>query len=422
MCWIEPASCFAILRSNTRIEAWRIVKGALRLIKSVDSDISDAVGLVTLDSTSVLCYGSSGTTRSFCMIDDVSSGSPMSAISLDVRGPVEYAAYKDNIFASGGNNNDVQLWDVSTGTRKWAAKNVPHDEVRLAVPIWITAISFFSAESTCGSNVIATGTAYKHVRLYDIRVKRQPILSWEVGEFRVTRVRAVSPYGDAGPATVCIADCGGNMHCRDIRTGKVTTTYGSAGGSFRDVSLAVTEAGEDGSMVASVSLDRYLRLHEVGRSELVYKAYLKNRLNCCLCVGDEGRGGPDGSSVGDDDVLQEYVDSDDDQEEDEESGDDEDENEEGEEGDGSGEEEEDGDGLEQGMDSESASEEEEEQEEEDDEEDSDSDSDSEESELEEEEKAVGKGGKKRGSAVKGGTSSKPLPPAASGNSKKRRVR
>lgn len=325
MCWLTPADCFVLLRCNTRIEAWQIVKGSLKIIKNIDSDISDAVGLVALDNCTVLCYGSSGTTRSYCIVDGITSQSPTNSISLNVRGPVECASYKDNAFASGGNNNDVQLWDVSTGTRKWSAKNVPHDEVRLAVPIWITAISFFSAESTCGSNVIATGTAYKHVRLYDVRVKRQPIFSWEVGEYRVTRVQAISPYADTGPATVCIADCGGNMHCRDVRTGRVTTTYGSSGGSVRDVSLALTASGENSDMLASVSLDRYLRIHEVGRSELIYKAYLKTRLNCCLCVDEEGRmSRRDSSLVGDDDVVQEYVDSDESGDEEEENSEDDD--------------------------------------------------------------------------------------------------
>ena len=313
-----PGDTFALLRCNSQIELWKVLKSTLELVKTISSEIDDAIGLVPLDDSTVLCYGASGVTKAHHLLDESSSSLENVSSLFQVRGPLERAAFKDGFFACGGRQNDLQVWDIATGTRTWSAKNVPHDEVRLAVPIWITDVSFFTTDSVGGSNIIATGTAHKHVRLYDVRTKRQPIFSWEVGDYRVTRVLPLSPYSADGVASVCITDSGGSMHIRDMRTGRVTTSYGSAGGSIRAAELG----GDD--VIASVSLDRYLRLHEVGKSALVFKAYLKNRLSCCLCMPGGAVNGErrshsvdseyDESSIGDADVIQSYVDSDEEEE------------------------------------------------------------------------------------------------------------
>ncbi len=56
------------------------------------------------------------------------------------------------------------------------AKNVPQDKLRLRVPVWITCLSFLGAD-----NKVVTGTAYKHMRVYDTKADRRPIMSIDIG-------------------------------------------------------------------------------------------------------------------------------------------------------------------------------------------------------------------------------------------------
>ena len=56
------------------------------------------------------------------------------------------------------------------------AKNVSQDKLRVRVPIWITCLSFLATD-----NKVVTGTAYKHMRIYDTKADRRPIMSIDIG-------------------------------------------------------------------------------------------------------------------------------------------------------------------------------------------------------------------------------------------------
>lgn len=134
------------------------------------------------------------------------------------------------------------MWDIVTKQLVWKAKNVPHDEVRLEVPIWITGIAFIptgasdvTAPSDCTGNIIATGTCHKHIRLYDTRMQRQPCQSWGTGDFRVTNV--VPSYQHE--QHVYVTDCAGGVLMYDMRNGRRIRTLDGFDGSIRDIAHEV---------------------------------------------------------------------------------------------------------------------------------------------------------------------------------------
>ena len=81
-----------------------------------------------------------------------------------------------NQVATGGKEHDLQIWDLTRldGGPIFRAKNVPHDNLELRVPIWLTDVCFPDNQS---SNQVAVVSRYGHIRLYDTRgTQRRPIL------------------------------------------------------------------------------------------------------------------------------------------------------------------------------------------------------------------------------------------------------
>ena len=44
------------------------------------------------------------------------------------------------VFATGGREKDLTVWDVVTQKQVFAARNVKHDKLDMKVPIWITDV------------------------------------------------------------------------------------------------------------------------------------------------------------------------------------------------------------------------------------------------------------------------------------------
>ena len=196
MHWVVYGVSLCVCRVNGDVEMWDVVEDGTVLRKSHDvmSGLPEGTAI-----RSVGCCGRSQTCSSsvlytedgqICVkvMDEASSS--RAGGSFATSGPVETAASSTSHTLFGGRENDVKLWDLSTGECTWQAKNVPHDEVRLRVPVWIAGVAFFDAdESTGHSDIIVTGTGYRQIRMYDVRVQRQPVLSIDTGnEFKFTRV------------------------------------------------------------------------------------------------------------------------------------------------------------------------------------------------------------------------------------------
>ncbi len=68
----------------------------------------------------------------------------------------------------------IQLWDVGKETRVWKARNVPHDELNMPVPMHDTD---FCCDPTNPLHSFVCCTADGHLREYDRRVKARPVIN-----------------------------------------------------------------------------------------------------------------------------------------------------------------------------------------------------------------------------------------------------
>ncbi len=226
--------------------------------------------------------------------------------------------------------------------------------------MWTTSIQFLhtptsalaSSSSSDGSsiptNLVATGTAYKQVQIYDVRISssssastRRPVLYTpeHLLTHRITTLCQL-PNGN----TLAVGDTTGDCHLLDMRkfhSGKQFTAKNikrakeeiglgrlvGPGGSIRQLAMHPTLP-----YLACVGLDRKLWTWDVTKRKMMDCIYLRQRLNCLLfCddgswkdVDDEGApGGEDGD--GDrgqydegveegemEDEVEDYIDSDED--------------------------------------------------------------------------------------------------------------
>lgn len=158
---------------------------------------------------------------------------------------------------------------------------MPNDFLNLEVPIHIRDLQFMNAEG----NTIATATHYHQIRIYDTKAQRRPVHDWEVGKHPLTTLRV------GGEHQLLYADTMSNVGMIDVRTGRVAA-------HFKGFSGAATDLVALGNHhVASVSLDRFLRVHEMTSTfrQLEHKVYLKQRLSCILY--DEDYKHPDSEEV-----------------------------------------------------------------------------------------------------------------------------
>ena len=229
--------------------------------------------------------------------------------------------------------------------------------------MWTTSIQFLhtptSAISTdIPSNLLATGSAYKQVQIYDIRVSssgggggaatstRRPVLYTpdELLSHRITSICQLNNNGN----TIAVGDTIGDVHLLDMRkmhSGKPShrsrynnNTSSSKHKAKEEIGLGRL-VGPGGSIkqlyvhptlpiLSCVGLDRKVWTYDVNRHKMIDCIYLKQRLNCMLVCDDESWNvtndeEENGSMNVDDDLevedeVEDYVNSGDDEEEEEE--------------------------------------------------------------------------------------------------------
>ena len=232
--------------------------------------------------------------------------------------------------------------------------------------MWTTSIQFLHTPTSAissdnPSNLLATGSAYKQVQIYDIRVSsgggsgatstRRPVLYTpdELLSHRITSICQLNNNGN----TIAVGDTIGDVHLLDMRkmhSGKPShrSRYNTASSSSKhkakeEIGLGRL-VGPGGSIkqlyvhptlpiLSCVGLDRKLWTYDVNKHKMIDCIYLKQRLNCMLVCDDESwnvanddnenEEEENGSMNVDDDLeiedeVEDYVNSDDDDEEGEE--------------------------------------------------------------------------------------------------------
>ncbi|KAL3319111.1 WD repeat-containing protein 74 [Cichlidogyrus casuarinus] len=102
-----------------------------------------------------------------------SSGQSVSKHLLS--GPISVVQYWDNLLATGGQNNNLKLYDIEKpDTCIFSAKNCKNDTLQLAVPVCICSISYVPDYH---GKLILVGSLTGEVQLFDIRCgQRKPVL------------------------------------------------------------------------------------------------------------------------------------------------------------------------------------------------------------------------------------------------------
>ena len=171
--------------------------------------------------------------------------------------------YHGGKIVSGGKENELKVWDLEAQKVVFTSKNVPRDELDMRVPVWIKSIT--SPRSDCST--VCVGTHYHQYRQYDMRVKRRPIFSKSWEELPIISLTASETHCYMGNSK-------GDIGRLDLRNPKEVNKFRGAAGSVRSLALHSSEP-----YLASVGLDRHLRVHNTLTKEVEHKFYLKNKLN-----------------------------------------------------------------------------------------------------------------------------------------------
>lgn len=318
----------SVLRGNGDLEMFSVVNGEINGPNSITNvGIDNPVGnFKSIDNPSVVNFNDTGKI-SISKFDPNSSTWSGDNFSFSLKGPISAgASCKDGGAAFGGRENDLQVYDLNTQQSTWQAKNVPHDNLNLRVPVWVTSIKFSNPfTDTSAGACVFIGTGHKQVRLYDTRIGKQPAVTMAVSdEFRVT---AIEPSLDGN--LLYWGDTAGGLYAHDLRKLQKAHTFKGFAGSVRDIRLSMDLAGDGDSYLCAVGLDRFLRVYNVDDcNRLENASYLKNRLNSCLPLGcaagsslrkakkssrksikDEEEEAGEGDDDDDDDVVEEFADS-----------------------------------------------------------------------------------------------------------------
>ncbi|CEF66507.1 WD40 repeat and WD40/YVTN repeat-like-containing domain and WD40-repeat-containing domain-containing protein [Strongyloides ratti] len=176
--------------------------------------------------------------------------------------------YNDiSVFATGGKENELKVWDLSTKQKKFEARNVKHDNLNLRVPVNILNISFAGSEDK-----IVTSTKNHRIRMYDSKAQQKPVvdISWLENPITAMSIGYEKHY-------VVVGNAIGEMGLFDLRTQRLVHKYKGASGSIRSI-----VAHPYLPYVVSAGLDRFVRLHDMKKHVLIKRYYGKVRLSALL--------------------------------------------------------------------------------------------------------------------------------------------
>ncbi|KAK9456383.1 hypothetical protein V1511DRAFT_278471 [Dipodascopsis uninucleata] len=209
----------------------------------------------------------------------------------------------ENVRGSEGNDGN---WTIipfpATGRvlsrrKLWKAKNVKNDELDLRVPVWVSDIRFLDVnrESTTDWRIVVS-TRFGHIRVYETKMSRKPIINVEVGEHPLI---ALSPsmsdndiiYCDTHSTTARFS----LLNCR--KEGHYAGNAGSVlcldsyfpAESNKTEDSTINSGQELTPLLASGGLDRFLRVYDMATRNQLAKIYLGTKITAaCIIDGSSG--------------------------------------------------------------------------------------------------------------------------------------
>ncbi|KAK9386393.1 hypothetical protein V1515DRAFT_604471 [Lipomyces mesembrius] len=182
----------------------------------------------------------------------------------------------------------------------WKAKNVKNDELDLRVPVWISDIRFLDVNRNSDTDFrLAISTRFGHVRVYETKYSRKPIVNVEVGDHPLI---ALSPCINDHEIIYC--DTNSTTARFNLINGRKGGHYSGAAGSVlcldsflpqqdgamiegnEDVASSVARVPSgDVPLLATGGLDRFLRIYNLQTRELVAKVFVGAKLSA-VCIVD----------------------------------------------------------------------------------------------------------------------------------------
>jgi len=168
-----------------------------------------------------------------------------------------------------------QIFDLNEKKAFWKGKNVKNDYLDLTVPIHDLDCAFKS------ENEFYVSTAYHKIRLYDIRTKNcKPVIDYEFPHSKHPLNNILLSHCQN---YAYVSDQGGDIFNLDLRKDfKIVGKLKGALGSIRDMVMSKSHP-----YLASVSLDRYLRVYNTNTNTLYRKIYLKQKLSSVILIDEE---------------------------------------------------------------------------------------------------------------------------------------
>ncbi|EGC30475.1 hypothetical protein DICPUDRAFT_41400 [Dictyostelium purpureum] len=175
-------------------------------------------------------------------------------------------------FAFGGKDVNLTIYDLETQSKTYTAK-FKHDFLNIQEPVNIFDIKYMNDDK------VIIGSGFK-LKGYDLRSKnnRDSFLDVSFSKNPIQRIQ----YTSQKEFYFYASDAGGKLFTFDIRTGKHCGSFKDSVGSIRDVQIHPTLP-----LLATVGLDRFLRVYNLDSRKMLQKVFLKQRLSGILFSKEE---------------------------------------------------------------------------------------------------------------------------------------
>nr|CAD7587534.1 unnamed protein product [Timema genevievae] len=172
---------------------------------------------------------------------------------------------KNQLLLDAGKNLKVMLHSQSD-------RKIRPDELQLRVGVDVSGITFLS-----NNRNLATCSKYGFANIYNPGSQRRPVISTKVPD------NAFSCITTAPNENHVVVGSGvGNILLIDLRkTNKIVSKYKGCSGCVTAIACHKTEP-----YIVSLSLDRYLRVHNLNTTALVHKVHMVSPLNFLLVRSD----------------------------------------------------------------------------------------------------------------------------------------
>jgi hypothetical protein len=172
-----------------------------------------------------------------------------------------------------GQGNNLKTHDIETQKVLFKAKAQPPNWLGYVAPPWVSAVRFLPGRGGGDGETILVGTGDHALRLYDLRQdSKRAVMDVQCGEREnATTVMAVCGTRDGN--TAFAADARGAVVAMDLRTQRSRGKLRGNSGSVRELALHPTLP-----LVATASLDRWIRVYDVDTCKCVGAGYTKQAL------------------------------------------------------------------------------------------------------------------------------------------------